>query len=236
VNACVHLSCFCSSPAVITSIHAVLSPGMRTQLSGSCGRVQLGRGLPILSIEAPCLPAPTQPDSVPVQCIAHLMSPFRSLVEPTPPQALSNVSNAAARRNEQLRLLPIQMPSPQFGRRGELGKQTHRAFATLKPPRVGAVQEPIPSLSSSIASVQECNRGLRCQLSCAKYLINPPIPCHAHPISRRQPNGQASCTRITVATLWPQDLGRPPSPDAIGLEYGGHPDPLPRATIICCCN
>jgi hypothetical protein len=112
--------------------------------------------------------------------------------------------------------------------------QTHLAFVALEPPRVAASHRKLIHVpSSSIVSLCKCNRGLACQLSCAKYpRLN----------SWRQPNGPGiiSCTRITVATLWPQDLDFPPSSDAIrpacGTEYRGRPGKLPRATIICRCN
>lgn len=68
-------------------------------------------------------------------------APSRNPIDPTPPiRRHYRRSHAAAHRNEQLRLLPIQshrLNSPDVG----AGQTLLVAFAALEPPRVGAGQE-----------------------------------------------------------------------------------------------
>lgn len=181
-------------------------------------------------------------NSVPIQFNALHTSfrPSRNPIDPTRLRRHYRRSNAAAHRNEQLRLLPIQSPPPQFARRGSWANSPgpHSQPSSL---HVSAPYKEVNSLlrRHQLPQVCKCNRGLRCQLSCAKYPH--PIPSHPIPhiplIPSQFPGGNPMVpgimhtyhARHVVATR----PGLPPSSDAVGAEYGGH---LPRATIICRCN
>jgi len=155
-------------------------------------------------------------NSVPIQFNALHTSfrPSRNPIDPTRLRRHYRRSNAAAHRNEQLRLLPIQSPPPQFARRGSWANSPgpHSQPSSL---HVSALdKKSIPSfvvincLSMQMQSRTPLSIEL-CQVSASH-----PIPSltsltslSSHPNSLEATRwSQASCIRITLATLWPQDL------------------------------
>jgi hypothetical protein len=202
---------------------------MRALLPRTCGCVQLGRGSQFCQLSAlPCLPSATQPRRRPNSMHCTLLSALRTPIETTfPTQALSTFQcSCAPNRNNGWK-----MPLPHSAD-GRSWANSPRICS----PRASTCRclnrKSILSSSSSIASVCKCNRGLRCQLSCAKY------PISSLPISGGNPNGPGIIMhtyhgRHVVATR-PGPLH---FPMPIGREVKEHrPDPLPRATIICRCN
>lgn len=169
-----------------------------------------------------------------MHCTLHFFP--RNPIEPTAPApaGVIDVPMHLRTEQEQLRLLPCKCHRLNSAER-ELGAglpQTHLAFAALGAPRVGASRKKVYPLFLVINSlVCKCNRGLRCQLSCAKYQHHIPTP-----------GGNPMAPGIIMPTYHGRHVvatrpGLPPSSDAIGTRGTKRLSrPSPPATIICRCN
>jgi hypothetical protein len=213
VNSCVRLPCFCSSPpppppppsrfnrcaALAPECETLSCPGVvvvcnwAAASNSVCQSIEKRR-TPLPRSANPAR-TPSQFNSMRVmRCTLRFAPrPGIQLIRHPLPQPLSTFQCSRPPKRT-IEAAPDTKPIASIRPTWELGKLTWSAFAALEPPRVGAVQE-VNSLlrRHQLPQVCKCNRGLRCQLSCAKYPhpipSHPSHPSHPIPIPWRQPDG-----------------------------------------------